>query len=146
MAVHRWSFFDPTSGQTYVFEQNPNRMSSPFPNRNINAQTTTALGGRTFFIEGNTSPVEWTFGGSIRTKQFYETLRSWVYNDQGTPLRRRIVITDHFGRKINAVLLSFDPQPKRAVNVYWRHDYEIKALVTSVGVPTVDNAPVGVGR
>lgn len=145
MAVYRWSFHDPATGETYVFEQNPNQMTSPFPNRKITSQTTTALNGRTIFVEGNADAVDWSFGGSIRSKQHYEALRSWVYDDNGVAKRRRIVITDHFGRTITCMLTSFNPTPKRAVNVYWRHDYEIKALVTGVGLPTVDNEPLGVG-
>lgn len=146
MAVHRWRFIDPNSGRFYVFEHNPNRMNSPFPRRNITAHTTTAIHGQTVLIEGNTGPAEFTFGGSIRSKEHYDALRSWFYDDEGRPNSRRIIIFDHFGRELQAVLLSFEPVPKRALNVYWRHEYECTALVTKVGLASVENAPVGVFR
>jgi len=146
MAVHRWRFIDPSNGSTYVFEHNPNHMNSPFPRRNITARTTTAVTGQTVLTEGNSGPAEFTFGGSIRSKAHYDALRSWVYDDDGRPRTRRIIIVDHFGREMQAVLISFDPQPKRALNVYWRHEYEMTALVTKVGPASVVNEPAGVFR
>ena len=146
MAVHRWRFIDPSSGDYYVFEHNPKEMTSPFPRRNITAQTTTAINGQVVLMEGNPGPAEWTFRGSIRSKAHYDALRSWVYDDQGRPRSRRIIILDHFGRQLEALLLSFNPTPKRALNVYWRHEYEMTALVTKVGLASVENAPVGVFR
>lgn len=146
MAVHRWRFIDPSTGANYTFEHNPNRMSSPFPRRNVTAMTTSAITGQTILTEGNAGAAEFTFGGSIRSKAHYDALRSWVYDEDGRPQRRRIVIVDHFGRQMDAVLLSFNPIPKRTLNVYWRHDYECTALVTRVGPATVTNEAPGTFR
>lgn len=146
MAVYRWRFIDPTNGQQYVFEHNPKRMNSPFPRRNVTAATTTAVNGQTILTEGNSAPAEFTFGGSIRSKAHYDALRSWVYDDDGRPRTGRIIIVDHFGRQLDAVLMSFSPEPKTTLNVYWRHEYEINALVTRVGPATVSNEPPGVFR
>ena len=146
MAVHRWRFLNPATGESYTFEHNPDHMNSPFPRRNVTARTTTAITGQTIITEGNAGPAEWTFGGSIRSKAHYDALRSWVYDDDGRPKNQRIIIVDHFGRELDAVLMSFDPTPKRALNVYWRHTYEMTALVTRVGKATVVNEPPGVFR
>lgn len=123
---------DPADGSVMVFDQNPSQMGSPFPQRNLTVQGTTAPDGQSVIFEGQMRPQEWTFTGSCRTHQFYEKLRAWVYDHQG-----RLLLTDHFGRELVVVLRSFNPTPKRSLNVYWRHDYEIAALVLSVGQPTV---------
>lgn len=130
--VRRWKFTDTYGDRgSWTVPQNPNRMSSPFPRRNVTGGTTTAVDGQVILFEGNTEPAQWEFGGSIRSKEHYEGLREWVYG-----LRRRITITDHFGRDIECVLQQFDPVPKRSVAVYWRHDYMIRAVVTKVSAPT----------
>jgi len=135
-AVQKWRFFDPydtdPTTNTYTVPVNPNKMTSPFPTRNVSTKATTAVDGQTLFIEGQASPASWSFAGDIFDSAHYEALRSWVYDR-----RRRIQIYDHFGRQINCVLESFTPTPKRSTAKYWRHEYEIKATVTSVGAPTV---------
>lgn len=134
--VQRWRFFDPYDPDPrtniYTFTFNPNEMSSPFPQRNVTAETTTAVDGQTLFFEGNARPTEWSFAGDILDAAHYEALRSWVYDR-----RRRIYIYDHFGREIQCVLTAFTPTPKRSVCRYWRHTYEIRAFVFKVGNPTV---------
>lgn len=131
MAIRRWTFSG--EGETWTVPQNPREMSSPFPTRNVSGRST--VGGRTLLTEGSTPPANWQFGGSIRSREHYDELRRWVYEK-----KQRVTITDHFGRQIVCVLISFEPVPKRSVNVYWRHDYSIKAIVVSVSNPTVGNA------
>lgn len=131
MSVRRWVFEG--EGETWVVPQNPKEMSSPFPARNVTPRST--IGGRTLLTEGATTPTNWEFRGSCRTRDHYEALRRWVYEK-----KQRIMITDHFGRKIVCVLLAFEPVPKRSVGVYWRHDYSVRALVISVSAPTVTDA------
>ena len=133
----RWKLHDPRdtnpATNTYVFEINPREMSSPFGPRALSTEGTVLPGGKTLAWEGNKSPVQWTFRGSIRSKAMYEALRSWVYG-RGN----RLLLTDHFGRELTVLLQNYQPVPKRSVGVYWRHDYEITALVLNVGAPTVD--------
>lgn len=132
MAVHRWALRDVNTSEVFTFPQNPAEMTSPFPARNITVQATTAVDGQTILFEGASHPASWTFAGSCRTPEFYESLRSWVFEHPG-----RVQVTDHFGRVITCVLTGFDPVPKRSVGVYWRHNYTVTALVLSVGAPTV---------
>ncbi len=132
----RWTIADASS--TYTFWPNPNAMTSPFGKRNITSKPTTAVDGQVLFFEGGKNAAEWTFSGDILDKAQYEALRHWVYDRIG----RRVVVSDHFGRAIACVLTEFKPTPKRAVGKYWRHTYEITALVVSVGPPTVpDEVP-----
>jgi hypothetical protein len=133
----RWKLQDPrdtnTATNTYTFTQNPTQMTSPFQGRNLVAQGTVLPGGRVLMWEGNKSAGQWQFRGSIRNKAHYENLRKWVF-ERGN----RIYLTDHFGRQMVVVLQDFQPEPRRSVGVYWRHDYTIVAQVISVGPPTVD--------
>lgn len=134
--VQRWRFFDPhdpnPATNVYTFPMNPSAMSSPFPARAVTSSTTTAIDGQALFFEGAAPAAEWTFSGTILDSTHHEALRAWVYDR-----RRRIFVYDHFGRELQCVLVSFTPTPKRSVGHYWRHDYEIKALVSKVGAPTV---------
>lgn len=134
--VHRWVFYDPHMPETWTVPINPREMTSPFPERSIQALGTTAIGGRTLVWERPSEPKVWEFRGAILDHEHYEQLRYWTYDK-----RQRITITDHFGRPIQCLLLSFDPEPRRALNhqglVYWRHDYTCRAMVFSVGEATV---------
>lgn len=135
-AFLRWRFQDPyATGPTsaYTFPINPNAMTSPFRKRNIQAKGTTSVDGADILIEGRANPAEWTFTGDILDAAHYEALRSWVYDRPG----RRIYVYDHYGRRLICVLTSFDVQPKRSVGKYWRHEYTISAIVTSVSQATV---------
>lgn len=134
-AYLRWTLTDPAG--TYTFNPNPNQMTTPFPARNISMQMTTAVDGQVLLFEGAKTPAQWTFGGDCMTAAQYEVLRSWVYDRVG----RRVTVTDHYGRAIVCVLVKFDPVPKRAVGRYWRHTYEISAVVVRVGAPTVGEVP-----
>lgn len=133
--VVKWKLHDPydtnTATNTIYVPINPNAMTSPWPARQINTAVTTAVDGQVIFMEGNAKPKEWSFSGDIMTPYHYDLLRSWVYER-----RRRVVITDHFGRDITCVLTNFDAVPKQVQRKYWRHTYTITAIVVSVGKPT----------
>lgn len=125
--VRRWVFT--AEGQTYTVPMNPESMQSLFSERQVTGKAT--LAGRVLLTEGVQPPTQWQFSGQILDADHYEALRHWVYD-----IKQRVVITDHFGRKIQCVLTSFAPEPKRAVGRYWRHTYTVKALVLSVGAPS----------
>ncbi len=136
----RWKFvdpYDPTATNTFTFPRNPNTMTSPFPRRNVTATGTTAINGRKLLTEAQASPTEWTFGGNIHNSTHYEELRSWVYERYG----RRLYLYDHFGRRLTIVPLEFRPIPKRTVGQYWRHTYEIVAMVLDIGGATFQVEP-----
>lgn len=143
MAIHQWRFVDPydtnPATRQWTFPINPREMTSPFPRKNVTALTTTAVNGQALLYEGNTPPHEWTFGGSVLTMAQYEDMRRWVYQR-----RNRIHVYDHFGRRITCVLTGFNPTPRRSVGKYWRHDYEVSALVVEITEPTVGEM-TGVG-
>lgn len=130
-----WVFTDPydpdPATNTYQPPINPNKMTSLFPERALTQAVTTAIDGQVIFFEGQAKPQQWQFSGAIFDADHYDMLRSWVYDR-----RRRVTVTDHYGRDIICVLTKFDAQPVRANGKYWRHDYTISATVVSVGKPT----------
>lgn len=134
MSTLRWVIVDPYDPNpltnTYHFPRNPSEMSSPLPERAVSSMTTSA--GKTLLYEGATPPKQWTFSGPILDKQQFLDLQKWVYTK-----KRRLNLTDHFGRIISLVFTAVEMTPKRRVNYYYSHDYVVTALVLSVGPATV---------
>lgn len=136
MAVQRWRFEDPADPDPdtrfYTFAINPNEMSSPFGERAITYEGTTAADGQPIMWEAQTPPTKWTFSGGILNHAHYEALRHWTYDRQG-----RLFLWDHFGRRLTVSLVNFEPTPKRAIGRYWRHEYTMTAWVYAITAPTV---------
>lgn len=134
-SVQKWQFHDPYDGNsgtnTWTFEVNPDAMSEPWPTRTINAAYTTAVDGQVLLTEGAPQLAQWTFAGQIYNAHQYDMFRSWVYDRN-----RRVQVKDHFGRIITCLLTKFDTTPVGRRSDYWRHSYQITALVISVGQPT----------
>ncbi len=136
MTVQRWVLVDPydtnTSTNTYTFPRNPAEMTSVYPERAVSALATT--GGKVLLHEGVTPPKQFTFSGPVLDKQQFLDLQTWVYTK-----KRRLNLTDHFGRVISCVRTSVDLVPKRRANIYYSHDYQVTGLVLSVTAATVSN-------
>lgn len=136
LIVQKWTFYDPhdpnPATNLYRFPHNPNKMTTPFPEKNITTKATTALDGQVLIYQGMNNPAQWQFSGDLWTANEYDMLRSWVYERP-----RRVVVTDHFGRPITCILQKFDAVPAQKLRTYWRHTYTISAYVFSVGEPTV---------
>jgi hypothetical protein len=133
MSVLRWVIVDPydtnSLTNTYHFPRNPRDMSSVYPDRPVTAMTTTA--GKVLLYEGATPPKPFTFSGPILDKQQFLDLQTWVYTK-----KRRLNITDHFGRVISCILTTVDMVPKRRVNYYYSHEYVVSGLVLGVSAAT----------
>lgn len=128
--VQRWRFIDGLD--TYTVPINPNEMTSPFPEKNIQVQTTVSSNGQPVVYEGATKPTQWQFSGVILGEQHLTDLLAWSQK------KRRIVINDHFGRSLDVYITAFKPTPKRSSR-YWKHEYTVNALVFSISAPTVHN-------
>lgn len=127
--VHRWQLHDPSTSETYVFQRNPNKMTSPHPkkattifSRNFNFVDEKLGVGRV--IQFRQEPYEWQFSGDIRTEAQYEDLRDWT--------RRvgRLELTDHFLRvwEVRFDSVEIDELRPRKTN-YWRFGYTAKAII-----------------
>lgn len=123
--AHRWELYDPVETVTYTFEINPNEMDPITSERNIRTSTTTAVGGKVLVSEGNATPPEWTFSGTLLSKSQYLAMEAWAKKNY------RVVLTDHFERTFQVLFRRFEPVPRRSIQYPWRHDYTMRALILS---------------
>lgn len=134
--VQRWVIKDPYTDDAddryYHFPRNPTTMGNVYPERPVSAFATTM--GKVLLYEGATQPRQWSFSGPILDKDQFAALQHWVYTK-----KRRLVLTDHFGRDITLVFTSLELIPKRRVNYYYSHDYTVNALIISITPATVKN-------
>jgi hypothetical protein len=126
----RWTFNDGST--TVTLDINPSSMDSPFFKRTISTQENCA--GTDYIVtEGAATAATMSFSGLIRFKAEYDRLFDWFL---GQYSKQRIYITDHFGRELMCVPVSFDPKPRRNTMYYWAHDFTASVVVLSVGTAT----------
>lgn len=133
-SVYRW-VLDDLAGTTYTVPINPNKMSKLKAARAVTIKTTTAVGGQALFFEGQRPPQQFTFAGTLLDKDHFDALDHWVYNTG------RIMITDHFLRRLSVVLVDFNAEPERSGNIYWRHQYTVTGYCYNVDTNTAVLGP-----
>lgn len=118
----RWRFTDASTSEFWDMEINPNEMGSPFRVWETETFGASPVDGRVRARRPSRRPVEWSFGGIIRSKQQYDTLQSWF--DRSATL----VIRDHFDREFRVKVYDFAPEPRRDTKTNgWRYTYQIRA-------------------
>jgi hypothetical protein len=123
-ATVRWILEDVgPGGVTYTVPNNPARMSSPHPPRNLTTGHTTSPEGQALVWEGATRPYPWEFEGYCGTEDFYNHLK--LFCDIG----RRFYLHDHRGRTWIVSFDVFDAKPRRDINNPWAHDYTMRATI-----------------
>lgn len=125
-AVLRWVFHDPSVPETYTVPLNPNAMSSPFREKKIEVQVTTAVDGQSLLTEGNPAPKDWQWSGTLLTEAHYKALLKWSQKNV------RTYITDHYGRRLTVYWRGFDPEPRRSGAYPWRHQYTVRCIVIGI--------------
>jgi hypothetical protein len=129
MSTVRWIFTDPVASETWTVPINPDSMSAPLSKRKAKFgngfRKDTRV--RTFLLPPD--PMQFTFGGVIRTQAHYEALEEWSKKDNA------ITVTDHIGRVWRIVPIAFEPTDRRpTATVGWRLRYTFRA--TLLGGPT----------
>lgn len=129
MTFLRWTFND---GQTtWTTPVNPKMMTSPYPTKQMSVHATVRTSGQPLVFEGGPVPGSWQFSGKTEDYDHYSTLLAWV--QKTCP----ITITDHVGRPYVVYLTGVKFTPTLTVRSLWRYDYEVDAIVFSVGSPTI---------
>lgn len=123
MAVVRWVFEDPVLLETYVFDVNPSEGGSPGFEKRFEFQETTAPDGKTLIFEGQDTPQNITFSGTILTESHYNAFVEWYSK------RYQIKVTDDLGREFMILIKSFKPERVRAVSHPWKHKYTVEAAI-----------------
>lgn len=115
---YRWHFFDPATDEAWDITINPNQMSSPFEQKNVETLwEATRTAGRT--------AREWTFGGIIRGKAMYDELVRW-FDKPGL-----IQLRDHFQRTWEVMLVELDEKELRpGATESWKFTYTARVYVT----------------
>ena len=120
----RWTFYDPTLDETWTMPINPDSMGNPNQGKTLTFGRNARSGGRHTTIRQAPHPVDWEFGGVIRTREHHDALNEWAG-------RRRIIhITDHVHRKYEVLLTAFEVTERAPTrNVRWRLRYSMKGLL-----------------
>lgn len=123
MSTNRWHFHDPVTNDFWIVPINPDSMTSPFPQRQF-SYGMGKLGGIERVREAIPTPMDWQFGGVIRTRSHHDQLEAWA--KVPNPIR----ITDHLGRIFLVQLTKFLPSERRPTpRVSWRMRYTMNGLV-----------------
>ena len=122
-ANYRWLFEDPVASTSYRVPINPNKMSSPFPEKDLD--TLTNVYGRIRTLWQNSNAVhEWTFSGVIRDIDHHDALVEWGKK------QNLINITDHLGRTFQVLPQRVDITEKRpSARIPDKFDYTFTVLV-----------------
>lgn len=121
----RWKFYDPVLDETWTMPINPDSMTNPIKVKGFAFGRNVRSGGRFTTVRQVPRPVEWEFGGVIRTKAHHDALDEWVG-------RRRIIqVTDHVHRTYEVMLTGFEVTERAPTKsgVRWRLRYSMKALL-----------------
>lgn len=121
--VVKWTFFDPTVPETYVFEVNPSEGGTPSREKNIDQQATAAPNGRTLLFEGRDTVSQIDISGTILSQSQYTTFETWFNK------RHQIRLTDDLGRQFWVYITSFSATRNRRVSHPWHHSYNMSMLI-----------------
>jgi len=124
MTTTRWVLRDTATDETWTMPINPDSMSSPFQGRAFKFGRGTRLDQRVRAFSGSREPVEWEWGGVIRSKSHYDRLTQWAEKSVA------VDVTDHLGRTFRVFITEFTPTDRRPTpRVSWRLRYTVKALI-----------------
>jgi hypothetical protein len=122
---YRWLFEDPVAATSYRVPINPNKMTSPFPERSLDSVQTIRQHWRIRETVKNAAH-EWRFSGVIRDIDHYDNLYLWSLKPNP------FTITDHLGRIFEVVPVRFIPDEKRpSARISAKFDYEFLVYVLS---------------
>jgi hypothetical protein len=122
MDVVRWKFQDVLTNEVYTVEINPNQMGGyVLPKR---FEFATYGGARVRGVRSPAQPLEWTFGGVVRTETHHDSLIDWQRRSG------KVRITDHLGRTFEAMIRSLDMKDRKpAGDDTWRFEYTFNCLL-----------------
>lgn len=121
--VVKWRFHDPSLGETYTFEVNPNDDGIPGYKKNYQTTVTTAPDGKVLLFEGRDEPRRGSFSGVSLSEAQHLAFIHWFEK------RNQITVTDDLSRTYTIIIDSYEPKRKRNRSHPYRHDYTISYIV-----------------
>ncbi len=137
--VVRWVIEDPSPGGlgTYTVPINPEKMTSPWPQRLLQTERTVADDGVEMTWASVEASTDWQFTGAVITQAHYDKINAYA------ALNRRIYITDHRSRTwiVGIREIAWEKIPAQTNEYAWRYTVsaEIFGTLTALpGLPAVD--------
>lgn len=121
--VVKWRFDDPSTGDAYVFEINPNDDGLPGYQKSFTYQNTTAPDGKVLMMQGRSEPRKGAFSGVTLSEAQHLAFVEWFNK------ANQIEVTDDLGRTFSIVIESYEPKRLRSINHPWRHSYSISYVI-----------------
>lgn len=116
----RWYFVD--GDTSYRHHMNPRTMASPQPAKGYDSGVGSTA--RTASTRSAPAPMEWEFGGFIRSQEHHDALDEW--SKKTVPIE----VLDHLGRTFVVMLQSLQVQERKPTpTTPWRMTYVMKALL-----------------
>lgn len=134
--VLKWRIVDPApiSGQTFVFEINPEEMDSPRPEHTYTVAASTAPDGQPITWQGMNKRADWTFGGWIINPEQLDDLADLC------DLQRRVWVYDHLNRRVLVSLEQLDAVPNINAQRPYLHRFTLHT-VAHTSAHHVDELP-----
>lgn len=120
MTNQRWTLTDTQMGTTFKFPNNPSRMTSPNPVRNIHS---VPVSSGVNASERNADVKQWTFSGVVYSSTDYQNLVAALASTN------RNQLTDHLGRTYVIRIKSYSIVERQATRrLPWRFEYTVNAI------------------
>lgn len=126
MASWRWHLYDPTTGQDYELEINPNAGGSFGRERKLTIESTAAGDGKPIIFEGTPDPRGTSISGVILTQTHFEALDSWSRR------HHQIRLTDDLGRVFWVIFRSWKPKRVRSAVYPWKHTFDADLIEVNI--------------
>lgn len=121
--VVKWTFYDPSEDESYVFGINPNDDGLPGYQKNFSYQNTSAPDGKVLMMEGREEPRQGSFSGVSLDEAQHLAFITWYKK------RNQIEVTDDLGRTFPIVITSYEPKRRWTRNHPYKHDYTMSYVV-----------------
>lgn len=124
---NKFVFMDPApGGETYIWEFNPLTMSTPFADKVITEDHTTAADGQPLEWEATQKATQWNLSGTLFNQGQLDAFVRFARLD------RRIWLRDHLQRSWLVTIEELDAEPrasKGTTQYPWIHDWKMTLLV-----------------
>lgn len=129
MATQKWTFNDPTNGDTYSFSVNPSE-EDPVYAKGLQFEALTAPGALPLLFEGQDTPTTFVVKGTILSEAQYTALLYWFQK------RHPFQLTDDLGRVRWIYLTNFSPVRVRSALYPWKHTYSLTGYTLGETFPS----------
>lgn len=129
--VVKWRFYDPLMDESTYFLINPRDDASVERQRTITFQALPKNAGwdsyvsRSVMFEGLSAVPHLRWSGTILNESEYAMYVYWFRK------RHEIIVSDDFHRNWTIIIKSFKPKRVVSGTVFWRHTYDVDAIIMS---------------